>query len=80
VPGAAHAAVHRFLDAKPGAQDGHQVRRHRRAWCGRNDPRGRPAANGDIAYSLQEEADTIRWLHDEVELRGELPLLEAESS
>jgi len=32
-----------------------------------------------IAYSLQEEADTIRWLHDEVEARGELPLLEAES-
>lgn len=32
-----------------------------------------------IAYSLQEEADTIRWLHDEVESRGELPLLEAES-
>lgn len=32
-----------------------------------------------IAYSLAEEADTIRWLHDEVEVRGELPLLEAES-
>jgi putative nucleotidyltransferase with HDIG domain len=32
-----------------------------------------------IAYSLQEEADTIRWMHDEVEARGELPLLEAES-
>ena len=32
-----------------------------------------------IAYSLQEEADTIRWLHDEVQVRGELPLLEAES-
>lgn len=32
-----------------------------------------------IAYSLSEEADTIRWLHDEVEVTGELPLLEAES-
>lgn len=32
-----------------------------------------------IAYSLQEEADTIRWPRDEVEVRGELPLLEAES-
>lgn len=32
-----------------------------------------------IAYSLAEEADTIRWLHDEVEMTGELPLLEAES-
>ena len=31
-----------------------------------------------IAYSLGEEADTIRWLHDEVEMTGELPLLEAE--
>ncbi|MBM4194072.1 MAG: HD domain-containing protein [Gemmatimonadetes bacterium] len=32
-----------------------------------------------IAYSLAEEADTIRWLHDEVQMSGELPLLEAES-
>lgn len=32
-----------------------------------------------IAYSLQEEADTIRWLHEEVKASGELPLLEAES-
>jgi putative nucleotidyltransferase with HDIG domain len=32
-----------------------------------------------IAYSLGEEADTIRWLHDEVEATGELPMLEAES-
>lgn len=32
-----------------------------------------------IAYSLGEEADAIRWLHDEVEMTGELPLLEAES-
>jgi putative nucleotidyltransferase with HDIG domain len=32
-----------------------------------------------IQYSLGEEADTIRWLHDEVQATGELPLLEAES-
>jgi putative nucleotidyltransferase with HDIG domain len=32
-----------------------------------------------IAYSLGEEADTIRWLHEEVQSKGELPLLEAES-
>ncbi len=32
-----------------------------------------------IQYSLGEEADTIRWLHDEVEMSGELPLIEAES-
>jgi len=32
-----------------------------------------------IRYSLGEEAETIRWLHDEVQSRGELPLIEAES-
>jgi putative nucleotidyltransferase with HDIG domain len=32
-----------------------------------------------IAYSLGEEADTIRWLHSEVEMTGSLPLNEAES-
>ncbi|HEX7977650.1 MAG TPA: HD domain-containing phosphohydrolase, partial [Gemmatimonadaceae bacterium] len=32
-----------------------------------------------IQYSLGEEADTIRWLHDEVQQSGELPLIEAES-
>ena len=32
-----------------------------------------------IQYSLGEEADTIRWLHDEVQVNGELPLYEAES-
>jgi putative nucleotidyltransferase with HDIG domain len=32
-----------------------------------------------IAFSLGEEADTIRWLHEEVQSKGELPLLEAES-
>jgi len=32
-----------------------------------------------IQYSLGEEADAIRWLHDEVQVTGELPLIEAES-
>lgn len=32
-----------------------------------------------IQYSLGEEADTIRWLHDEVASTGSLPLNEAES-
>ncbi len=32
-----------------------------------------------IQYSLGEEADAIRWLHDEVQVSGELPLIEAES-
>jgi putative nucleotidyltransferase with HDIG domain len=32
-----------------------------------------------VTYSLRDEAEAIRWLHDEVQVRGELPLLEAES-
>ncbi len=32
-----------------------------------------------IKYSLSEEADTVRWMHDEVEFRGKLPLIEAEA-
>jgi putative nucleotidyltransferase with HDIG domain len=32
-----------------------------------------------IAYTLAEEADTVRWMHGEVEKHGELPMLEAES-
>ena len=31
------------------------------------------------SYTLREEADTIRWMHEEVAQRGELPMLEAES-
>jgi putative nucleotidyltransferase with HDIG domain len=32
-----------------------------------------------IKYTLGEEAEAIRWLHGEVEHRGELPLVEAEA-
>jgi putative nucleotidyltransferase with HDIG domain len=32
-----------------------------------------------IAYTLNEEADTVRWMHDEVTSRGKLPLIEAET-
>lgn len=32
-----------------------------------------------ITYTLGEEADAVRWLHDEVQQRGELPLVEAEA-
>ena len=32
-----------------------------------------------ITYTLGEEAEAIRWLHGEVEHRGELPLVEAEA-
>lgn len=38
-----------------------------------------PARGAGVTYSLRDEADAIRWLHDEVQSRGELPLLEAES-
>jgi putative nucleotidyltransferase with HDIG domain len=32
-----------------------------------------------IAYTLREEAETVRWMHGEVETRGQIPLLEAET-
>lgn len=32
-----------------------------------------------VTYSLGEEAETVRWLHREVQNRGELPFFEAES-
>ena len=32
-----------------------------------------------ITYTLGEEAEAVRWLHGEVEHRGELPLVEAEA-
>jgi putative nucleotidyltransferase with HDIG domain len=32
-----------------------------------------------ITYTLGEEAEAIRWLHNEVQHRGELPLVEAEA-
>ena len=32
-----------------------------------------------ITYALGEEAETVRWVHEEVATRGELPLLEAET-
>jgi len=32
-----------------------------------------------IAFSLEEEAEAVQWMHDEVSARGELPLAEAEA-
>lgn len=32
-----------------------------------------------IAYTLNEEAETVRWMHEEVNMRGKLPLIEAET-
>jgi putative nucleotidyltransferase with HDIG domain len=37
------------------------------------------APGSRIAYDLGAEADAVRWMHDEVATRGELPLLEAEA-
>ncbi len=38
-----------------------------------------PTAGSAIAYDLGAEADAVRWMHDEVATRGELPLMEAEA-
>lgn len=32
-----------------------------------------------ISYTLREEAETVRWMHDEVQQMGQLPLIEAEA-
>lgn len=32
-----------------------------------------------VTYSLNDEADAVRWIHGEVQFSGELPLMEAES-
>ena len=39
----------------------------------------RPAPVATINYTLGEEADTIRWFHDEVTTRGIVPLTEVEA-
>lgn len=36
-------------------------------------------ATATIAYTLQDDIETIEWMHHEVQDRGELPLLEAET-
>ena len=38
-----------------------------------------PVATAPAEMSLAEEADTVRWMHQEVSGRGQLPLLEAEA-
>jgi putative nucleotidyltransferase with HDIG domain len=48
----------------------------------RGDPDSAPAEplpTATITFSLGEEADTVRWLHQEVQSRGVLPLVEAEA-
>jgi len=38
-----------------------------------------PLTTATIRFSLGEEADTVRWMHDEVKSHGGLPLAEAEA-
>lgn len=38
-----------------------------------------PVRTAKIQFSLTDEADAIRWMHDEVQVTGALPLIEAES-
>lgn len=38
-----------------------------------------PAATTNFTYTLGEEAETVEWMHKEVQNTGELPLFEAES-
>ena len=38
-----------------------------------------PLPTATIAYSLEEEAQTMRWVHEEVSRTGNVPVLEAES-
>lgn len=49
--------------------DGPQIREEQRE----------AAPRSSIAYDLGAEADAVRWMHDEVATRGELPLMEAEA-
>jgi putative nucleotidyltransferase with HDIG domain len=37
------------------------------------------ASTATIAYSLQDDVETIEWMHQQVQERGNLPLLEAET-
>jgi putative nucleotidyltransferase with HDIG domain len=37
------------------------------------------SSSSGITYDLGAEADTVRWMHDEVATHGELPLMEAEA-
>jgi putative nucleotidyltransferase with HDIG domain len=38
-----------------------------------------PVTTATIAYALQEEAEAVRWMHQEVTRSAEIPLLEAEA-
>jgi putative nucleotidyltransferase with HDIG domain len=40
---------------------------------------GQPIPTATISYSLGEEAETVRWFHQEAKARGTIPLTEAEA-
>jgi putative nucleotidyltransferase with HDIG domain len=44
-----------------------------------SEPAEEKEASPDLAFALQEEADTIEWLHEELKEKGSLRLLEAEA-
>jgi putative nucleotidyltransferase with HDIG domain len=46
---------------------------------GSADDAAAPIPTATLGYSLSEEGDTLRWVHDEVRVRGLLPLTEAEA-
>jgi len=46
---------------------------------GEDEKNAAPIPTATITYSLSEEADTLRWVQDEVKSRGVLPLTEAEA-
>jgi putative nucleotidyltransferase with HDIG domain len=45
----------------------------------RGDAAPTPVATATISYTLGEEAEAVRWFHDEVKTRGIVPLSEAEA-
>ena len=46
---------------------------------GEADPATEPLPTATISFSLGEEVDTLRWLHNEVQATGAVPLAEAEA-
>ena len=70
-------------EARPGAARRHSIRFGAIGIRGDapeiGEPQREAAPRSSIAYDLGVEADAVRWMHDEVATRGELPLMEAEA-
>ena len=71
------------VEARPGAARRHNIRFGAIGIRGDapqiSEPQRDSAPRSNIAYDLGAEADAVRWMHDEVATRGELPLMEAEA-